>query len=940
MATIVQAPERADTAVTGLQPIARPQERGVGSFLSGILEPVAKAVDKYQDDNRGKNIALGMNDKLNNVVREVSFIDQKNYTQGVTYQSVVNGQAALTQKFQEDLANIDPNNPDPDEYFRISKEYQAATVDNIHSSTLDNQLKEALYKSTLQENATYMTAVQKKLKQVAADTQTTALTNMTAVLARDLGNDAMTTEERMVSIGAFKDKVVAGIHAVDSSVPLAEAEQVALDKIKAAFTVNLKTIKASGTPEDALKAQQMAELAEGMLDFDLGISTELLTATNTLIADMHSNADAGMSFEISNLTNRMKYPNTDVTRDEVLQTLVAIRNNPALTYEDKQKYMTQLNNEWTALDIRRLEAETIDDPLQYENASDYERIGKSEGDWVKDHKEAFLKQYENPFDAGLALMAKGANSAEYSGQAVKEGSELVFRPLLGYLSMSDSDVAKDEFSKVRQQQFSQMQQIYQQYKQQNGTKAADMLSGIDGKYLDVFATVLENGGSLEDAREAFKSPIDMTARYGYLETAIEKLTAKDLGLNTWFGGTGGTGVRGRAIPDALEDTLTNFVQVALNESQPQLVSQVGSANTTALVSRAKTAGILMNSPYGYSATVMPARVAQQVQNYKVTGTNVPLNPTYMGKAIDAERQKYAKTYGVPPANVLAVANSTGSDIQFYAYDISGKTLGVFGDGTPTLKNGNANGVMSGGSTSLARLKKDAETFYKADNERRNASSDDKYMNTRVGSTVLTEYGTGRKLPAKVSASWGRGMGGNLFLGTKLVNHFAQMEGFVVKRTGTVDQNTGKASAVYGLGMTEKTLRGMGMLQEAQAAVGNPQKMLDVNGKFMQKYYKDTGSILQKVGLPVPTPAQYPAALAPALMLVYDVQWHGGGGSIYGKKGINGDKGLIHAMNASSYAEGRRIMQGLPVYNRKKLDSKRNRFMETALLGHFKNKGKM
>lgn len=930
MATIVQAPERADSTVTGLQPIARPQERGVGSFLSGLLEPVSQAVTKYQDENRGKNIALGMNDKLNGVVREVSFIDQQNYKHGINYQSVVNGQAGLTKKFQEDLDNVDPNNPDPDELFRISKEYQAATVDNIYNSDLPDDLKETLYRSTLQENATYMTSVQKKLKQVAADTQTTALTNMTAVLARDLGSDAMTTEERMVSIGAFKDKVVAGLRAVDPDMSLEDAEKVALDKIKAAFTVNLKTIQANGTPEDALKAQQLAELAEGMLDFDLSTSSELLTAANTVISDMHSNADASMSFELSNLINRMKYPNTDVTRDEVLEAMVAIRNNPALTHEDKQKYLTQLNNEWSALDIRRLEAETVDDPLAYDNPSDYERIGKSEGDWVKDHKEAFLKAFENPFDAGRALMMKGANSAEYSALAVKEGSELVFRPLIGYLSMSDADVAKDEFTAVRQQQFAQIQQLYQQYKQENGSKAADMLSGIDSKYLDVFATALENGGSLEDAREAFKSPIDMTSRYNYLDTAIQNLTAKDLGLNTWFGGTGGTGIRGRAIPDALEDVYTTYAQTALNESRATLVPQVGSANTSALVSRAKTSGVLLNSPYGYSATIMPARVAQQVQNYKVTGTNTPLDPTYMGKAIDAERQKYAKTYDVPPANVIAVANSTGDDIQFYAYDIKGKTLGVFGDGEAVLKNGNAQGIMSGGSTSLARLKKDAETFRKADIQRRQSSEymDNKYMGTKIGSTVLTEYGTGRKLPAKVSAHWGRGMGNNLGLGTLLVNHFGQMEGFVTKRTRTVDANTGRVSHVYGLGMTESTLNSMGMLREAKAAQGNAQAMLDVNGKFMQRYYANMNNDLKKVGLPAPSSSAYPAALTPSLMLMYDVKWHAG----------NTDA-LVKAMNAPTYKEGRRRLQALSTYNRKNLGSKRNRFMETALLSHFKATGK-
>lgn len=943
MGTLVQAPELASTEVAGLQPIARPQGRGVGSFLASILEPVNKEIDNYQKENRARNVALGMNDKLNNVVRDVSILDQQNYKHGINYQSVVNGQAALTKKFQEDLDNVDPNNPDPDELFRITKEYQAQTVDNIHNSDLPNDLKESLYDSTLKENATYMSSVQKKLKQVAQDTQQNALVNMTAVLARDLGNTAMTTEERMVSVGAFYEKTIAGLRVANPDISLEDAQKVAKDNIKAAFINNLKTVSANGTPEDATKAQQLAELAEGMIDFDLSTSTELLSAANTVIADMYANNDSRVGLEVSDLMNRMDYPNNEVSREEILAAMVAITNNPALTFQDRNKYRKQLQDKWTQLDIKRLEAEVVDDPFAYENPSDYERINKTESEWVKDHKEAYLKQFPNPFDAGRALMMKGASGAEYSSQAVKEGSELVFRPLIGYLAMSDSDVAKDEYSAVRTEQFAQIQQLYQQYKKENGTKAADMLSGIDSKYLDAFATALENGGTIEDVRRSFKSPIDMTARYKYLDDAIGKLTSKDLGLNKWFGGTGGTAARGRAVPDALEDVYTTFAQTALNESRSALVPQVGSSNVSALVSRAKQSGVLLSSPYGYSSTIMPARVAQQVQGYRVTGTNVPLNPTYMGKAIDAERQKYAKAYGVPPANVLAVANSTGSDVQFYAYKVGGKTLGLFGDGTPELVNGNANGIMSGGSTSLARLKKDAETFYKSDNMRKNnptgAQLDGQYMNTRIGSTVLTEHGSGRRIPARVSAHWGKGMGDNLGLGTLLVNHFTQMEGFVTGRTQTKDQNTGKISHVYGLGMTEKTLRGMGMLQEAEAAVGNPQRMLDVNGKFMQRYYSTVGKDLARVGLPVPSPNQYPPALTPSLMLVYDVKWHGGDGSIYGKKGVNGGRGLVHAMNASTYAEGRRIMQGLPVYDRKNRGSKRNRFMETALVNHFRAKGK-
>ena len=72
------------------------------------------------------------------------------------------------------------------------------------------------------------------------------------------------------------------------------------------------------------------------------------------------------------------------------------------------------------------------------------------------------------------------------------------------------------------------------------------------------------------------------------------------------------------------------------------------------------------------------------------------------------------------------------------------------------------------------------------------------------------------------------------------------------------------------------------------------------------------------------------------MLAYDVKWHAGTTGRTGKYGQI--EGLSDAMNATSYAKGRAILQKLSTYNRENLGSKRNRFMENALADHFRARG--
>ena len=162
-----------------------------------------------------------------------------------------------------------------------------------------------------------------------------------------------------------------------------------------------------------------------------------------------------------------------------------------------------------------------------------------------------------------------------------------------------------------------------------------------------------------------------------------------------------------------------------------------------------------------------------------------------------------------------------------------------------------------------------------------------------------------------------------------------MEDFVGGGSTAKDANTGKQSTIYGHGMTGATIAKFGMQKEVAAALGNAQKMIQVQGKFMRKYYKSLPSAVKAVGVPMPTTGVYPSNMKAPLMLVLDEMWHNG--SIYNT--ANPSRSMHAAMNAKSYAAGEAILKRLNTYNRSsKKDTKRNKFMRNALKQHYKNRG--
>lgn len=930
MSTLVQSPEAVSSEISGLQAVAKPEKpRALGTFLNTILPLANEGLAAYDKGSRARLIALGQNDKLNGVMHEVSFLDRQNYRTGRTYQTIVNGQIALAQKFQSDIESADPASFDPEELLAKGRTYTDESVAIIHDSDLPDDLKEALYNSQLKENAAYMTMVDTKIKQITADNAASTRSNSTAELARNLGNSEWSVEELTVSVEAFMEKRKTQTRLAHPDMSAEEIDTQIQADLKAAFTFNMDSLKANGTPEDLQRLQYLSEVAESLVGVNLDLATSIQQKAGEFSADIQKNQVAKRGLEVQNFVDRYLYDSTPVDKDEMMVLAKSIRTDPSIPEVDRIRLTGQLLTAYAQRHSKIMNADMIIDPMS-ETPSSYASKGKTEAELVSDVTATLLQEHrDNPMVGGLAIMNHFSKvGAEYSPLGIKKGSEIFFGALTGYVKMSDSEAANDEYKDARSDSFNVAKMMYTKYKSENASKARDMLAGIDPAHMDAFTAAFETGGTLEDVRESFKNPVSTEQRYATMTEAINNTAGieKELSLGSEvFGGLGGQ--FRNSMSDGVEPKFVNNVTVHLKGSMAHMLNGAQSSTAASVMTRYQQQGGFILSPNGYSAVSHDLGVAKQIQQYKVTGTNVPLPTQYMGRSYDAAKQRWAKEYNVSPSNVIATSDATGQLMYFDIY----KSTGWNGKGEPEF--------MGRKGETMVRLKNDAEALYHRDSQRRAspAGQDEAAMNTKVGEAVTNDI-TGQRTNVKLNAMYAKGFGGNPMLATRWVNHMQQMEGFTSKGTTAKDANTGKVSEVFGHGMTSATLKKFGMLEEVQAARGNPQAMMDVQGKFMQKYYINAHKSLANVGLPQPTNAMYPAQHAPALMLVYDVLWHGGSTGRVKLKNGKYRQGLEDAMNAKSYAEGRKILQGLPTYNRKTLGSKRNRFMESALLAHYQARG--
>ena len=931
MGSLVQSPEVADALVSGIQASVTPTGSGggIGSFLSKLLPAANAELENYDKENKARLFALGQNDKMTGVMNEVGLLDRKNYKEGRTYQTVVNGQIVLSQKFQQEVQNADPETFDPDEQLAKARQFNIDSVNNIYDSDLPTDIKQQLYQAQIKENASYMTVVEDKVKQRTADNAATARVNSVAVLTKDL--QTWGAESMQVGLEAWIEKRTLAARAADPSKSMEDIQtEVGLD-LKSALTYTMGGLQTDGTPADMDRLALLHDASNRLVGMGLmDGAIQLQEKANSIGTAIHTNHIARREFETQNLLDDWLMHPENRTVESLRDRTNRLKLDESIPYVDRIRMIGKITSYYAKEEAKILNAEVELDP-RGSSPSEYIAKGKDKGKWDDDVLGSFIRESpQNPAMGAIAAINFFANAPEYSKGGVSKASAVVFDVLTGHARLSDAEAANDPYKDIRKEQFTITAQLYNKLKSENMSKANDLLSGIPDEYVDAYQSAFETGKSLEDVRTMFKDPVSVEAKYTSIQKVLDDragLTkALDLGNET-FGSYDGRG--SNSLSDGAEQFFADNVIDMMGGQKAYYagVSKI-SQPSTAVALFAKNGGILPSTK-GYNGIVMDLGVAKQVQNFRITGSNTPLPTSYFTDAVDGQREIFAQRNKVNASNVLVKSDATGQLMHFEVLK-SKSILNLTGKGEHE--------VIATGSVSLARLKKAAEDNYAKDAERQRSpqGQSDKFTNTKIGEAMVTDLGSGRAAPQKINAHYANAVGGNLGLATLWVNHMQQMEGFTSVGTGTKDANTGRPSYVYGHGMTEKTLRDMGMLQAVINAKGKPQAMMDVQGQVVQAYYKNFNQELAKVGVPVPSGAPYAGIWTPSLMLMLDGKWHAGTTGRTGKK--KQIKGLADAMNANSYAEGRRIMQGLSTYNRSALGSKRNRFMEAALKSHYKARG--
>lgn len=926
MGTLIQQPDREAAQVSGLQPIVRPDNKsgGLGTFLTNILPAVNQELETYDENSKDRVIALGRNDQLNNVLHEVSFLDRRNYKAGRTYQNMVNGQIALATEFQDVINSTADADFDPDELLKKGREFTDKSVANIHDSDLPSELKKQLYDSQLKENSTYMTMVDKKIKRLRADSAATTRINSQAALTKDLNNEDFGVEELAVRLGAFIEKSKLTAITGNPDMTEAEAHEQAVADIKGAMTYSLDQLKAADIPNVVERIDYLNEVAESLIDYDVGLASTVQTKAAEVRREVQTAQTAKENFLVNNwLRDRRDNPSMWSDTDATKGKLLSIQANTAIPYEDGLGMMTKILDENSAYNNKVLEADVIIDP-RTESLWQYKARGQSEDKRVADIIGAFITDYpSDPALGALKALDFFRNDSEYSAVGTKEAAALVFTNITGYAKMSDSEVNNDKFAGQRGEQFAILKSMYLQYRDENTSKARDLMSGIPDEYVDAFTTAFLNNGSLEDVRRDFQNPITRENLYKNIEAAVadKEGLAKSLklGNEVLFGGDGGTLTK--SMSDGAEAAYVAKVSESMSNSKPYLVGAGKVRTTDAALQLFSKNGGLMKSRKGYSSIIMDLNVATQVKGWKVSGTNTPLNEAYFTDAADVYRETLAKKYGTNSSNVMVSSDATGQNLHFELL----KSSGWFGKGAASTE--------TEVTITMARIKQEAEKAYAEDSTRRNSPSgqSQRQSNTTVGRATIAQHRSSKTHDVKVSADYAYAFGGDLVLGTEWVNHMGRYEKYVAQLTNTKDANSKKGSQVWAMGITYKTAHdfdkatGSRWVQRLRAAEGNAQESINIQGQFARVYYKDLPSWTKEVGIPAPNAnGNYSPRHKPALMLLVDAKWHGG----------QHYQGMNKVLNARNYKEARGIMQGLSIFNRAKIDSERNKWMEYNLQQYF------
>lgn len=955
MPTMIQQPELQSVQVHGLQAVERPVagKQGLGSFLSALLPVAGAAIDTYQKENRDQLIAQGMNDQVNGVQRDVSFVDRQNYTQGVAFQKVSSTQAANQQQFTADVQRMVDEGKSEADIYAHGQEFLRKSVDMIRDSDLDPALKESLYETNLKENAQYHKLIAQQMQTVAQQReQFDAQTRMAATTSLLMSGDH-TPGEITEILQTHVQKSVLAQRAPNLEITPEKAYETASKEL----TSMIKYMRGQIDPSDPDAGKWLNKLDAvtdaGVRSGKLPMSTmlEIQKDSNTLRGDIMEHND-------NQLTNSIESAKWSVIRgvtlynDDWVTDQIGLINKSVASGMTSERTGTRLISDLFSFGEQRNKAamEGTFEPVSIiHNGISLQQFSAAGKGGEATYSEKIAQGYEgvyngDPVAAGSAMI-KHSLTGDSHGEALpglmRAGSTKLSSQFVNFLTMPKGAGESMPTYGNAVAAYDNLKVQYNKLASERSPLANELLLGIkDDNQRIIIRDMFEANQPLNAAVDVVQNaPQYMTSRT-YVDTATKSMKWDDFRNGSFLGifsYNNADGFVGKRISENMQDDFVAAAREVYNDSTRELTEGMRDSAPRSAILLAKAKGMHVTSPAGYVDALIPARAAQfyggiQYKGHTMTNDN-------LGGALDTLRQRVAKQANIDPSQTLALMSGNGEQVIIRPY---GK------DGLPLIKNNSYSGVVFN-KTDLVGLMQD-----NYDNDVLRGQKGKGVFNTvglgLGGSTLLSarEYrARNEKYTVDANGTLGRvnvfigrqptqlqlsplaatPFNGNATLAHSWQAYLSDYEGFkstigVVKGTGT-----DRDGLIIGNGVN---LYSSPRWKEAfTKAQGNPQAILNLQAQFMSEDMAQQQTYAVKVGIPPATQQPYDRKYLSSQLLLADYKWHNGNYNA-----------ITKIMNAATYSEALAMMRKSAAYTHAGEDHRRNIARRNMLREHFIATGKL
>ena len=982
MATLVQQPDIAVTQVSQLQAIDRPvrQSAGLSDFIVAALPMAKAAIDDIQEDSKQRNLALGMNDELNQVTREVSWLDRKYYEQGRDIQTIQTAMVGMDNEVAQNLYQRISDNPDLSEEEALAEYYERNTtaINAIfESKSLDSDVKAKMYEAQLQAHAQQLKTVKSTYAQIGLEMEVKGRNARADSFAKSILSANDVTDGQL-ALGRLVTSAEAAYSRRDDLDP-AQRYQAVQAEIKANIKANIALLRNNtevdsatnlsliGHLEDAIKEQLNLN---GVVGVDYNTWVEADGEIKQLRDDLAKQSEDNFVLQQTLDNAEFEAGVTEYTAEQFDSKITSI-NKALSTGQITASTATQLINKEVSLYAKANAAKVGSEDAEYTGAyiinnnmsvQDFNyAVGKpldSTEEYNKRVSHYYKETYGNtPEGRAQAAIAMIKHADEYGGRennpALRSlGADLLWGGLTQYLSNPQS-MNDDQFQRA-EAYWALLQEQYNGYMKSQPTRVDDLLgvNTLTESQRMMMGRVLRDGGSLKRAIQDFQRSDDFKGNVDAYRTSVNSWNTKNTGI-TDFWGNGSLmgqrhsfagnlfadlkGVPNAASRDAIVNTGLKHTKNVFSQSDYKLADRFGVIDGEGSIQEGARLGMVIPSLSRYNAAQVNINAAEALNSNSAVPEGV--RGVYNSRAIDSMIYTYAKDHNIEASNVF-VTTLDRSGRQVYFQHLTKD--GLLNDEPLPVPIGN----IVNRATSLYNIDrrntvnpKVTKPVVGADPARvqhgfvTTPTKQEKYSytpNKPIGKLQLTAKDTehfGRKYNVTVPAQAAVMFNGNADLTMAAIQHLGIKEGLFLKVQDVADKTTGKKSTngALQLSLTQNPK----WESRVRKAEGNAQELMNIQGDFLAEYFGKLQESAARVGVPVAKSGEpYPAAHKFTQFYLMDLMYHGGNSGSHTKK-------VESTLTQRSESDGLSKLKQLPAY--KSSGTARKQFLEKALIAHYKVK---